>query len=266
MDSLLLGRFTGPEQLGFYLKANQLMGLPTDQKSEPIGAVTIPALSRLNNEPERYRKAYLRIMQKVFMLITPCIAFMIASADWIVQIILGPKWTFTSRIFVVLAIAALVQPINTAGWLLVTQGRTKHMFQWSMISAPLSILFIAVGLKWGAMGVAVGICAGKVLVLYPLLYWFVGRTGPVRTGDFYRLLAPFALASTSALLACLGFRALVHPANPLIGCIINLIITCVVVLAALSLLPSGRSALGDVKRTVQLLFAFKPGGLVQAQD
>jgi PST family polysaccharide transporter len=266
MDSLLIGRFAGPQQLGFYLKANQLMGLPTDQISEPIAAVTIPALSRLNDSPERYRQAYLRIMQKVMMLTMPGIAFMIASADWIVNLILGPKWDFTARIFVVLAIAGLVQPINTAGWLLVTQGRTRHMFQWSLISGPLTILFVVLGLKWGAVGVAVAVCAGKLCILYPLLYWFVGRTGPVRTGDFYRLLAPFTLASTSGLLACLAFRAVFHPANPLVGSIINLVITGVMAVAVLSVIPSGRKALEDVKRTVQLLFAVKPAALAEAQD
>lgn len=266
LDGLLIGRIAGPQQLGFYLKAIQLMGLPTDQFSEPIAAVTIPALSRLKDSPERYRHGYLRIMQKVLMLTMPCIAFMIASSDWLVNLILGPKWAFTSQIFVVLAIAGLVQPINTAGWLLVTQGRTRHMLQLSLISAPLTIIFVVLGIKWGAMGVAVSICAGKLCVLYPLVYWFVGRTGPVRTSDFYRLLAPFALASTTALMTCLAFRSLAHPANPLVGCIINFVITGVVVLAVLLLIPSGRSALEDVKHTVRLLIAVKPGEMAPAQD
>jgi PST family polysaccharide transporter len=266
IDYLLVGRFIGSEQLGLYLKANQLVGLPTDQISEPIAAVTIPALSRLNDSPERYRQAYLRIMQKVMMLIMPCIAFMIASADWLVFLILGPKWAFTSRIFIALAISGLIQPLNTAGWLLVSQGRTRHMFQWSLVNTPLMILFIALGLKWGVMGVATAICVGRIFVLFPFNYWFVGRSGPVSTRDFYWLLAPFTLASVTSLLACLAFRTLVHPTNPLVGLIINLIITCVTALGTLSLIPSGRLALGEVKRTVQLLVTFKPGGLVQAQD
>jgi PST family polysaccharide transporter len=266
MDNLLIGRFLGPGLLGFYLKAVQLLSLPTDQISEPIAAVTIPALSRLNDSPERYRQAYLRIMQKIMMLTMPCIAFMIASSDWLVRIILGPKWDFTSRIFVFLAIAGLVQPINTTGWLLVTQGRTRHMFQWSLINAPITILFVVLGLQWGVMGVAISLCFGRVCVLYPLMYWFVGRTGPVRTSDFYRLLAPFTCAATSALGACLVFRMLTHLTNPLVGCVVCLIITCVTTLLVLSILPAGRSALEDVRRTVRLLIAVKPEPLMQAQD
>ncbi len=266
MDSLLIGRFWGAQQLGFYSKAGQLKGLPTDQISEPIGAVTIPALSRLNDSPERYRQAYLRIMQKILMLTTPSIAFMIATSDWLVHLILGPQWSATSRIFVFMGLASLAQPINTTGWLLVTQGRTQHMLYWSMISAPITILFIVVGLPWGPLGVAAAYSIGRLCILYPLMYWFVGRTGPVRTGDFYRLIAPFACASSIALLACLAFRVLAPQTSPVIGCLVCLVITTATTLGVLSLLPAGRSALWDIKRTVLLLITTKQEPFAQAQD
>src|SRR5262249_47795914 len=135
-------------------KATQLKGLPTDQISEPVAAVTIPALSRLNDSPERYREAYFRIMQKILLLTTPSLAFMIASSDWLVKLILGSQWSATSRIFVFMAFASLIQPINTTGWLLVTQGRTQHMVYWSIINAPIAIALILIGLPWGPLGVA----------------------------------------------------------------------------------------------------------------
>ena len=255
VDTLLIGRFCGPQQLGFYSKASQLVGLPTNQISEPIAAVTIPALSRLNDSPERYRQAYLRVMQSILMVTMPCIAFMIGTADWLVQLILGPQWSATTPIFVWMGLAALLQPINTTGWLLVTQGRSQHMLYWSVMSAPLTILLIVVGLWWGPIGVAASYAIGRMCILYPLMYWFVGRIGPVRTRDFYRLLAPFVCASTCALLACLAFRAFASSVIPLTGCVVSLGITVATDLLALSVLPAGRSALWDIKRSMSLLVA-----------
>lgn len=260
IDSLLIGRFWGAQQLGFYSKASQLRGLPTDQISEPVAAVTIPALSRLNDSPERYRQAYIRIMQKIFLLTTPSIAFMIATSDWLVQLILGSQWSATSRIFVFMGLASLIQPINTTGWLLVTQGRTQHMLYWSMISAPITILFIIAGMPWGPLGVAAAYSVGRLCILFPLMYWFVGRIGPVRTGDFYRLIAPFACSSAVALLACLAFRFGAAPSSPIAGCLACLAITVAATLLVLSLLPSGRSALWDIKRTALLLLSPRPAG------
>jgi O-antigen/teichoic acid export membrane protein len=264
VDTLLIGRFCGPQQLGFYSKASQLIGLPTNQISEPIAAVTIPALSRLNDSPERYRQAYLRVMQSILMVTMPCIAFMIGTADWLVQLILGPQWSATTPIFVWMGLAALLQPINTTGWLLVTQGRSQHMLYWSVMSAPLTILLIVVGLWWGPIGVAASYAIGRMCILYPLMYWFVGRIGPVRTRDFYRLLAPFVCASTCALLACLAFRAFASSVIPLTGCVVSLGITVATDLLALSVLPAGRSALWDIKRSMSLLVAVESPA--QARD
>ena len=100
-------------------------------------------------------------------------------------------------ILVFMGLAGLIQPlINTAGSLLVTQGRGRDLLYWSIISAPLSILSIVVGLPWGATGVAASYSLTRIFVTHPLMYWFVGRSGPVRTKDFYKLLAPFVLSST----------------------------------------------------------------------
>src|SRR6266550_4509535 len=146
-DNLLIGRFFGPRQLGLYNKAAQLVGLPTDQVHEPVMAVTVPALSRLADSPERYRKAYLRIMEKVLMLVMPAVALLIVSSDWIVSIVLGAQWKEAGPILVFMSIAGLFQPvINTAGSVLVTQGRGRHLLYWSLISSPLSILSIMAGL------------------------------------------------------------------------------------------------------------------------
>jgi O-antigen/teichoic acid export membrane protein len=266
MDALLIGRFRGPEQLGLYAKAIQLTGLPTDQISEPIAAVTIPALSRLHDSPERYRQAYLRIMEKILMLLMPGLAFMIAAADWLVYIVLGPQWSETSRIFAFMAAGVLLQPLSTAGWLLVTQGRTQHLLYWSMLSAPVSVVFIVAGLHWGAVGVAASYALGKILVMYPLMFWFVGRRGPVRTIDFYRLIAPFAIASVSALLACVAFRNLAHPTNRFLGVAGCFIITSVVDLLVLCLVPAGRSALRDVWRTVLFMVPARRGSGADSPD
>ena len=63
LDNLLIGRFWGPAQLGLYARAYQLLLLPIDQMITPITAVAVPALSRLKDSPERYRQAYLRLLE-----------------------------------------------------------------------------------------------------------------------------------------------------------------------------------------------------------
>ena len=261
IDSLVVGRAFGPQLLGLYAKAIQLLGLPTDQINEPLSTVSIPALSRLANSPERYRQAYLRIMEKVILVTMPAVMLMLATADWLVLIILGPQWGESAKIFVFMGIAGLFQPVAaTGGWLLVSQGRVRDMLRWSLINAPISILSILAGVPWGVVGVAASFSIGRILVANPLLFWFVGRKGPVRMGDFYRLLAPFTAASIGSLAACLAFRRFVPIENPVVGFVACGIVMAISMPLFLALMPAGRNALADIKNSVGLLLPQKSKG------
>lgn len=258
-DNLVVGRAFGPQLLGLYTKAAQLLALPTDQINEPLSSVAIPALSRLADSPERYRQAYLRIMEKIIMVTMPAVILMLATADWLVLIILGPQWIDSARIFIFMGVAGLFQPVaSTGGWLLVSQGRVRDMLRWSLINAPISILSIVAGLPWGVVGVAASFSLGRILVANPLLFWFVGRSGPVRMGDFYRLLAPFTGASICSLVACIVFRRFVEIPNPLIGFVACGIIVAITTPLFLALMPAGRKALVDIKNSMLLLLPHKP--------
>jgi O-antigen/teichoic acid export membrane protein len=253
-DNLLIGRFAGPQELGFYTKSAQILGLPTDQLSEPINSVAIPALSRLSQEPERYREAYRRMVEKVLMFTMPGIALMISTSDWLVRIMLGPQWGGTSKILMLMGIAFLFQPlVNTGGWVLVTQGRTREMLHWSLISAPFSILAILIGLPWGALGVAASYSIARLLIINPLMFWYIGRSGPVHTIDFYRLLAPYTVASASVVLVCVVFRSIVQVENPLFGLVACSAIGGLAALVTLMLIPAGRSAIMDIKNSLHFL-------------
>jgi PST family polysaccharide transporter len=166
-----------------------------------------------------------------------------------VLIILGPQWGESARIFVFMGIAGLLQPVAaTGGWLLVSQGRVRDMLRWSLINAPISIVSILAGLPWGVAGVAASFSIGRILVANPLLFWFVGRTGPVRMTDFYRLLAPFTVASICSLLVCLAFRHFVVITNPVVGFVACGIVMALSMPAFLALMPAGRWRISRIQR------------------
>ena len=254
LDNLLIGRFSGAQQLGLYSRAYQLMTLPIDQINEPITSVSVPALSRLLDSPESYRRAYLRMLEKIAMLTMPGVVLMIVTSDWIIHIFLGPQWVGAVRIFVILGVSAIFQPIaNTTGWLLISQGRTNQMLKWGMISGPLIVASFLIGLHWGAVGVATAYACVKIFINDPLLYWYVGREGPVKTIDFYKTMAPFAIASICSLVAGVLFRKWTQIDNGLLTILICAVITGLTTLLILAVIPAGRAALYDLKHASLLL-------------
>ena len=254
MDVLVIGRQLGAQPLGLYTKAYQLINLPTDNTNEPLNTVALPALSRLTETPQRYRDAYLRMLEKIVLVIMPCVAFMYVASDWIVVLILGPQWGQTASVLRLLAISALLYPVaNSALWLMISQGRGRDMFYWALWGAPLSILSYVIGLHWGVLGVAASYSFARLLVIDPLLYWFAGRVGPVSTRDIYRTIFPFVAASFSAVGVSLLFRHFTQIRNPLLGsisCFLLVVATSTLVLAAM---PVGRSAIRDAAQMLLLL-------------
>jgi|ERR1700752_158364 len=254
LDNLLVGRFAGAQQLGLYSRAYQLMALPMDQINEPITSVAVPSLSRLIDSPESYRRAYLRMLEKIAMLTMPTVVLMIVTSDWIIRIFLGPQWGGAARIFVILGFSAIIQPIaNTTGWLLISQGRTHYLLKWGLISGPIIITSFLIGLPWGAVGVAASYACARVFIVDPLLYWFVGREGPVRTVDFYKTMTPFVISSLCALLAGVAFRKWSTLDSGFWTIVICFFITAVTTFLVLAIIPAGRAALYDVKNSTLLL-------------
>lgn len=257
LDNILIGRYWGTQQLGLYAKTYQLLLLPIQQINAPIAAVAVPTLSRLADEPKRYRQVYLRILEKLVLLTMPGITLMIVTSDWLIWLVLGPQWQEASRIFAFLGVAGIVQPIsNTTGWLFVTQGRTRHMLHWGIISSVLTIAAFVIGLPWGATGVAAAYAISGICVRAPLLYWLVGRRGPVHTVDFYRAMATPAAITLVVLLVLLAFRRWFEISSPALGLAIATALTVGTSLLVLLILPSGRASLQDLYSLVQQL---KPG-------
>jgi len=252
-DNLLIGRFWGAGQLGVYARAYQLMTLPIEQINEPITTVAVPSLSRLLDSPEDYRRAYLRMIEKVAFITMPGVAAMIVTSDWLVKILLGPKWAEVSTILQILGAAALIQPIaNTTGWLFVSQGRTDELFKMSLWGGPITVLSFIVGLPWGATGVAMSYTISHVCGT-PLMYWYIGRRGPVRAGDFYRGTIPSLVATLLGMLASLAFRWWNPSVDALWGIPICVSILIATFLVVLLVLPAGRSILKDIAASLTLL-------------
>ena len=253
IDVLVIGRQLGAQPLGFYAKAYQLISLPTDNTNEPLNTVALPALSRLTDDPARYRHAYLRMLEQVALVTMPCVAIMFAASDWLVQLILGPQWGQTALVLSFLAISGLLYPVtNSALWLLISQGRGRDMFRWALLGAPLSILSYFIGLRWGVTGVAASYSFARLLAIDPLLYVYAGRTGPVRTRDIYRSTLPFVAASVCGALVCLAFRHYVNVSRPLVGFICSVLLVALTDILILGALPAGRAAIKDLAHTLML--------------
>lgn len=169
-DDLLIGRVVGAGALGVYTRAYALMLLPLTQISAVIGRVMFPALSSIQREQSRVKSIYLRAIRSIALITFPMMVGLLVVADEFVLALLGPQWAAVIPILRLFSLVGLVQSIGTTvGWIYQSQGRTDLMFRWGMAVGVVLLGSFAVGIRWGAMGVATAYTVASVLVLpYPL--------------------------------------------------------------------------------------------------
>ena len=80
VDKVLLGRFWGAEAIGIYGRAYQLSRVPTDNLNW-VGEVAFSALSRVKNDPSRFKRYFLKGYSLVLALTLPITVVCALFAD-----------------------------------------------------------------------------------------------------------------------------------------------------------------------------------------
>lgn len=212
VDNLIVGKMAGPvlgpAALGLYGKAYQLLMLPVNQISTPMSNVAVPALSRLQKEPERYRSYYRKAIEMITCVSMPIVVMLFVLADDLILTLLGPKFANASIIFRWLVPAAFIGTFNVAtGWVYTSLGRTDRQMLMALVVTPITVggFFLGAWLGrdgWGgAQGVALGVAASfsvtTVLLRWPtILYCFRGT--PVGAKDLLAAIGRPMAASIGA--------------------------------------------------------------------
>ncbi|OAI55809.1 hypothetical protein AYO49_01025 [Verrucomicrobiaceae bacterium SCGC AG-212-N21] len=240
LDRLLLGRFLGGGAVGFYRQAQQLMMAPIEHLNSPIQSVSQPGLSMLQGDPLRYRRYYQRMVLTVSLLTMPAAAFAAVFAEELTLLVLGTQWLGVAVLLRVFALAAFVRPaLGTAGVVLITCGRADRLLKLSFLRNAVLVLFTIVGLRWGAVGVAIAQLANTLVLLVPVLAYSF-RESPVSVSAFAGAVRYPVLCSLLMVGGMIALRPLM-PEMPLIALLaLNGIIGGLLFLAGAFLIPGGR--------------------------
>jgi len=202
-DNMIIGYALGSVSLGVYTKAYALLTLPMTQFDAPLRAIMIPALSRLQDEPELYKRYYLKSLAAVSLITMPLVAFLFVSANEIVDILLGSEWSEAALVFKYLAPAAFFTSIGFAPrWLFISLGRAGTQFIWTMLSAAVMIDGFLLGVNWGINGVAASVSITYSAMFILAIYW-AARKSPVR---FFEIMKSLILPVVCSLIA--GFASM----------------------------------------------------------
>jgi len=200
IDKVLLGRLLGAETLGIYGRAYQLINIPTENLNSAVCGVAVSALSRLQNDPRRFRGYFLKGYSLVLALTIPVTIACAMFASDIIVVLLGPKWGASIGIFRRLAPTILAFAlINPLAWLLFSSGRVARSMKMAIVIAPVVILGYVVGLPYGPEGVALGYSVAMSLLTVPMIAWATHSTPISLRSVLGAVRAPFLSAIVSTI-------------------------------------------------------------------
>ncbi len=214
-EKLLLGRFWGADALGLYGRAFQLVTLPVQQLNSALGNIAFPALSRIQDDPKRLGRSFLRGFSLLISLTIPITITCALFSEEIIRVVLGVKWLGAAPIFRLLAPVALVFAVaNPLSWLVTSTGRMGRALAMSSTMTPLVILGIVLGLSRGPKGVALGYSLAMSLLVVPIAAWSKQGTA-ISWADLWRAAKPSfvsgLLAGAAGLLVTLGLGGRLPP-------------------------------------------------------
>lgn len=168
VDYLLIGRYLGAQELGYYTMAYRILLFPVQNISAVIGRVLFPAFAAIQNDNNRIAAAYLKVIRVISLISFPLMLGVLVLAEPFVFTFLGEKWQPVVQLIAILAPVGLFQSIGaTVSPIYQVKGRTDWMFRWGVGAGLLVIAAFVIGLRWGITGVAWGYAIASFILLYP---------------------------------------------------------------------------------------------------
>lgn len=175
IDNLLIGWRFNAVALGFYKKAYDLFAISASQITSPLHNVALAALSRLNDDRDRFRRYFASSLGMIALVGMALSADFILVGKDVVRLVLGQQWSESGSIFVLLApgIGALLL-YSTIGWIHLSIGKPERLLRWSIVALIATVGLFLVALPWGPQGIATAWSVSYWVLLIPA-FWYAGQ-------------------------------------------------------------------------------------------
>ena len=148
---IVIGRFYTSAQLGQYTRAEQFNMIFSSNLTSVVQRVSYPVLSSIQEEPERLREAYRKVI-KITMLITfACMLGLAAVAKPLILILIGEKWLPAVYFLQIICFSGMLYPLHAINLnILQVKGRSDLFLKLEIIKKIIAVGPIVVVMELNA--------------------------------------------------------------------------------------------------------------------
>ncbi|MCA8882259.1 MAG: oligosaccharide flippase family protein [Rhodobacteraceae bacterium] len=255
----IAGAQLGPAATGLYTRAVRLGNLPPLRIMQPLSGTFVPALSRLQDDPEAMQKMFVRLISRANLILQPVAVIIAAGADPLVAILLGPTWMEAAPLLFWMSILTLRASANQGlRYAVLASGQSKPLFFNSLFRLALISLVVYVASDYGLEAMTAAYMLTELLITLPVAMLLAVRYTPITFNCILRASLGgmvFTVAVAAALIVFVNpwlsdLPALVHLAG--LGVLTGLIFALRIALS-----PEMRQ---DVLGVLRRVAARLPGG------
>ena len=174
-DNLLIGYFLGEVALGYYAVAYRVLQVLTQLLVGTGNQVTLPVLSRLQVEPEKFKRVFYKVIQFASLIALPVFLGVESLASELVITIFGEKWQASIPIMQVLTFGGIVYLIlffNLS--VFVAIGKPFWRLRLELLNVSFNILGCIIAVRYGILAVAFAYVISDFMVI-PASLWTLNK-------------------------------------------------------------------------------------------
>jgi O-antigen/teichoic acid export membrane protein len=210
LADFFIGRHHGATALGLYNVGYEVANLPTSELGAPINRALVPGFSQIAQDAAPLRSAYANAMGVLALFALPAAAGIFSVAEFLVPVVLGPKWLAAVPLIQILGIFGAIEIFHSSMCaVLIAKGHPAAVAKsHAVLVLALLILMSALVGPFGASGAAVAMISASILSTPAYLIAVRVHIG-IAPATFARAIARPLLASL-AMAAVLRFTMPAH--------------------------------------------------------
>ncbi len=215
-DALLMGIFWGPVAVGLYRLADRVVDVLLEVTMRPVGIVSLPVLSRLQNDPDKLREAVAKCLRTTLLISVPVLLVVTATSNELVAV-LGADWEragialqFLCLVGIGKAIGFFTGPVLFAA----NRPRFRAAMLWALAALSTATVVLvgeltrASSVEDQVLGMSLSRAALFLVVLVPVNLAIVTRMTGLRLRTLVPAVPGPVLSGAAAIAVAYGLRAL----------------------------------------------------------
>ena len=154
---LVIGKFYSTSTLGQYTRGKQFSDIFSSNMTSIVQRVSYPVLSSIQDERERMRDGYRKIIRTTMLASFVLLFGLSAVAESLLTVLIGPRWLEAAHYLQIICFAASLYPLHAINLnMLQVQGRSDLFLKLEIVKKIIAVgpllLGIFIGIDWMLWG------------------------------------------------------------------------------------------------------------------